>query len=1014
MCFSIPICMKYLIKLFVLTILFSTIQSCEKTSKSKKIEAFTKLEINTIAKDSFYLSQSRTILKDAITRIKNGQFDEPTEQLLDSAMVIFKKVEKPPIQDLSNIYSYFDMLTYEKRDLDKNINYNKEFIKRYKNYEDKNYEKLLMASSNLGYSLMDVGKPLMALEESIFPIKNTIDSLLNVKIADTLKNQLQVAQLVNYRQLILASQELENGKILRQSVNDFELYLKGELPERAKEFMPYALSNLADVCIELGELERAKRHIAHWNSLIAPDKYIDKLMMIDLKSKIQKINGDFSGLINSFKKGESLYKLISKNNSFKNIFYSSILYRVSKVELEKDILDDKSFKLRTDKLLDLSKSNIERDQIYALYAYDLEILRNFKSNNLDTLPYFLNKQLKLASKFNKSDFLNKHIIHSSRLALLQKDSVALKKVIKSFLTRIKVKNLDAINIKNKDFKDELYGSLHTAHTSIEISNLLLDSALEFNNHYLFDKSYKLALLSGMLVDNNKSQFNNNNLEKKLIDNVNSNLLKAREHLKNLKSSYDVLNENIIEIVEQNTNSQLTIKNKINNIKYNYPADFQTTLDSLNIIEARIAQVRSKILISQNENMDKLKNSLDSLGLNKTNILLTLRNSSYSNKIEDVFTFDVASLKTEQSNDEAILRFYSYDNLYAFLISKTHTSYFNLGSSKEISKSISTFLNDIRNIKDIEKSLSSVKSYLKPVIDSLTYRKITIVPEGVISLLPFELFLDNHLKDEITTDYNTSLKVIQTNSSIKNTLLASFSPTYEKENIGQNRFRKLIERGNTLYDLPYAQEEASYVASLFKGDLYNGATADKENFISSVPNYGILHLAMHAYVDEQNEYDSKLLFSGNNNENHLDLNEIYNLNLNAELTTLSACNTGFGRIDPIEGVLSLSRAFQYAGSKSTVTSLWRVPDKQTSVIMKDFYTNLKKGETKSEALKNAKLNYLLITDDPNLKHPYYWAGFILTGDTSAITTYTNWWVHGIGALLVLIVLFFAIKKRLKTN
>ena len=88
---------------------------------------------------------------------------------------------------------------------------------------------------------------------------------------------------------------------------------------------------------------------------------------------------------------------------------------------------------------------------------------------------------------------------------------------------------------------------------------------------------------------------------------------------------------------------------------------------------------------------------------------------------------------------------------------------------------------------------------------------------------------------------------------------------------------------------------------------------------------------------------------------LTASEIYTLPINAELAVLSACETGYGKLEKSEGVMSMSRAFQYAGVKSTVMSLWKVPDKETSKLMLLFYKNLKKGFPKDKALQKAKTN-----------------------------------------------------------
>ena len=111
-------------------------------------------------------------------------------------------------------------------------------------------------------------------------------------------------------------------------------------------------------------------------------------------------------------------------------------------------------------------------------------------------------------------------------------------------------------------------------------------------------------------------------------------------------------------------------------------------------------------------------------------------------------------------------------------------------------------------------------------------------------------------------------------------------------------------------------------------------------------------------------------------------EIFNLNLNADLVVLSACNTGTGRLKKGEGLTSLARAFLYAGSKSLVASLWNVNDVATSLIQENFYGNLKDGLKINVALQKAKIDYMNSVDSEKAD-PFYWAPFILIGSTDSI-------------------------------
>lgn len=130
--------------------------------------------------------------------------------------------------------------------------------------------------------------------------------------------------------------------------------------------------------------------------------------------------------------------------------------------------------------------------------------------------------------------------------------------------------------------------------------------------------------------------------------------------------------------------------------------------------------------------------------------------------------------------------------------------------------------------------------------------------------------------------------------------------------------------------------------------------------------------------------------------------------------LSACNTGEGFLEKGESVQSLANAFLNAGSKSVIMTLWKIPDETTPQIVGYFYRYLKHGMTKSEALRQAKLTYLKNQKDPQKRHPYFWAGFVLIGEDGPVDVGTTssrlWYVLGI----FLTIVFALILIRINTS
>jgi CHAT domain-containing protein len=134
-------------------------------------------------------------------------------------------------------------------------------------------------------------------------------------------------------------------------------------------------------------------------------------------------------------------------------------------------------------------------------------------------------------------------------------------------------------------------------------------------------------------------------------------------------------------------------------------------------------------------------------------------------------------------------------------------------------------------------------------------------------------------------------------------------------------------------------------------------------------------------------------------------------LDADLVTLSACESGIGDLKRGEGFLSLARGFFYSGAASIASTLWKINDASTTTLMTSFYKNLSKGEAKDVALQNAQIEFLDNNRDNALSHPYYWSAFVISGNTLALSLPYNWIWFILVTLVVLVsgFLYFKTKK-----
>lgn len=302
---------------------------------------------------------------------------------------------------------------------------------------------------------------------------------------------------------------------------------------------------------------------------------------------------------------------------------------------------------------------------------------------------------------------------------------------------------------------------------------------------------------------------------------------------------------------------------------------------------------------------------------------------------------------------------------------------------------------ITGIRD-QKSWNSLPEFqLNQWLPNLTvdFTSLTVIPDGALCQIPLEIFLQ---KDEtpliqmIAIGYLPSLNSFRKNQTkINQSTWKGFAPAYSN------------------FELPGNQQEVSLVKDLTGGMAFLDKAASKEKFLEQAPTAGLIHLAVHGELDPNSPNFSRLWF-GDREEDALTALEIAEVNLDAHLAVLSACNSGVGDLKFGNGLLSLAQAFRTAGAESTLMSLWEVPDRETRDLMEGFYGYLNAGESKDQALRKAKLDYLSRTTDPALRHPFFWAGFVVLGDIQPLNDGSQIWVW-VGLILLGVGFFFVWKK-----
>jgi CHAT domain-containing protein/tetratricopeptide (TPR) repeat protein len=333
--------------------------------------------------------------------------------------------------------------------------------------------------------------------------------------------------------------------------------------------------------------------------------------------------------------------------------------------------------------------------------------------------------------------------------------------------------------------------------------------------------------------------------------------------------------------------------------------------------------------------------------------------------------------------------------------------------------------------DWEKDFQKVSSMLPKGITPFAqdrYSQVLIIPDGFLSMLPFELLPNaagQPLLESRDVTYMPSAVLLlrgamQTASATRLPWQQQFVGFGDPAVAGGGESSLTsASRGEITSALPASGEEIRGIARMSVGrtKLFLGAEDRKGAFFASTHSgAALLHVSTHAVADMDDPERSRLLFSpdepGQPN-NYLFLKELYDLDLRGtSLATLSACDTERGRLVPGEGIQAFSRALLAAGSRSALTTLWRVPDEPTSEFMQHFYFYLlNKHKSKAEALRLTKLEFL--HSGTALSHPRFWAAFVLNGDgAEPVPRFIPWQALAIPVPLIALAVFVYLRVRRK--
>jgi len=366
-------------------------------------------------------------------------------------------------------------------------------------------------------------------------------------------------------------------------------------------------------------------------------------------------------------------------------------------------------------------------------------------------------------------------------------------------------------------------------------------------------------------------------------------------------------------------------------------------------------------------------------------------------------------------------FWGQKRLYAFSLSTQHLQVHSIDISPDFIQQLQILRKYLQQRPDtlsnkqahyqqyIEQAHALYCTIIAPVITSPSPNHPTpelfIIPDGDLGYIPFEVLLTQlpsahtfiryeatqlpYLINTHVISYAYSLSLLlkaeQTASKPYTQHFAAFAPIFATQTQSYpNTIQEMCNSGQTqLSPLPFSKHTVQQLQQLLKGHSFIAEQATKEHFLQTATQAQIIHFDTHACFSANNPLQNAIFLA----DEALYTHEIYHIPLQSDLVVLNACETGLGKWQRGEGIMSLARGFLYAGCPSTITSLWRVNDFTSAQIIQTFYKYLHQGMPKHLALHKAKIHFLSKGQGQYNQYaaPYYWASFIHIGKRQALVS-----------------------------
>lgn len=414
------------------------------------------------------------------------------------------------------------------------------------------------------------------------------------------------------------------------------------------------------------------------------------------------------------------------------------------------------------------------------------------------------------------------------------------------------------------------------------------------------------------------------------------------------------------------NQQISMKNSTEKELYERQAFLKT----------EISQTQKLLSVSRDDEERRIYSKrLESLNNDYDDVMLDIQASNPQlASFVSVTPLNAETLIAELDPGVALLAYYMvFDELFCWIVKP--------GGGEDAIQlvrsplNVESFEKDIleyrRRIQNLEPLIDQSRRLYNTVMANVTpylgdVKKLAIIPHGSLHYLSFATLSngERYLIDDYSLFYLPSASIY----------------TYTKTRRKATKNTKVLAIGNPdldseALDLPFAEHEVESIRWNFPDiTVLTGERATESWVVDNINRFGIIHLATHGEFDAVNPLFSVIMLSkGEERDGNLETSEVFGLDIQADMIVLSACQTGLGKITGGDDVIGLNRAFFYAGTHTIISSLWRVSDVSTAVLIKAFYRRYRiydKADSLRLAILHVKNNY---------PHPGYWGAFTLSGD-----------------------------------